>query len=142
MPSATSATTLSPLRVGIGGPADKVVAAGGYQIPNLKADNVKVSFDRLDTALLMPIDPKARPALQLEPILLDLNGLGWTVKLQRQRPRLTPSASPSRIISNWESFSRALLGSATIMMGTVRPRSPFPGASLTGTRLSPPHSAM
>ena len=65
----------SPLvsRAEIDGAAGKLQSADGCQISNLKADQGTVSFDRLDAALPMPVDPKAEPALKLAPILQDLN---------------------------------------------------------------------
>ncbi len=42
-------------------------------IKNLKVADGAVSFDRLDAALPMPIDPRAMPALELAPVLHDLD---------------------------------------------------------------------
>ena len=55
-------------------PTGKVAIATGCEIKNLKVAPKQVSFDRLDEALPMPIDPKAESALKLAPILKDLNG--------------------------------------------------------------------
>lgn len=49
------------------------VRADGCQVSNLKVANGSISFDRLDQALPMPIDPAAEPVLKLAPILEDLN---------------------------------------------------------------------
>jgi lysophospholipase L1-like esterase len=51
----------------------RVVSTSGCQINNLKAASNAVSFDRLDSALPMPIDPRAKPALDLAPVLQDLD---------------------------------------------------------------------
>ena len=53
--------------------ASKVAATEACRISNLKVINGGVSFDRLDDALPMPIDSKAEPALNLAPILDDLD---------------------------------------------------------------------
>lgn len=53
--------------------AKSVVAEEACHIQNLKVADGVVSFDRLDEALPMPIDPPANPALKLAPILDDLN---------------------------------------------------------------------
>jgi len=50
-----------------------VTAAEACQIQNLKFADGIISFDRLDDALPMPIEPPAEPALGLAPILNDLN---------------------------------------------------------------------
>ncbi len=50
-----------------------VVAAEACKVQNLKVADGGVSFDRLDDALPMPIDPAAEPVLKLAPILEDLN---------------------------------------------------------------------
>ncbi len=60
-------------RAEIDGAAGKVVTAEGCRVDNLKVDKGTVSFDRLDDALPMPVDPKAESALKLAPILQDLN---------------------------------------------------------------------
>ena len=51
----------------------RVTASEGCQILNLKVSGKTISFDRLDQALPMPIDPRAQPALKLAPILQDLD---------------------------------------------------------------------
>ncbi len=53
--------------------AKSVVAEEACHIQNLKIADGIVSFDRLDEALPMPIDPPAAAALKLAPILDDLN---------------------------------------------------------------------
>ncbi|HTI70179.1 MAG TPA: SGNH/GDSL hydrolase family protein [Candidatus Limnocylindria bacterium] len=53
--------------------AQKVSAAEACKVTNLKVDGTTISFDRLDDALPMPIDPKAESALKLAPILSDLD---------------------------------------------------------------------
>ncbi|HEY1791499.1 MAG TPA: SGNH/GDSL hydrolase family protein [Opitutaceae bacterium] len=50
-----------------------VDAAQACSITGLKVDGSTVSFDRIDDALPMPIDPKAEPVLELVPITHDLN---------------------------------------------------------------------
>ncbi len=60
-------------RADIDASASKVAAAEGCQIKNLKAGGGVVSFDRVDEALPMPIDPKAEPALKLAPVLAELS---------------------------------------------------------------------
>ena len=60
-------------RVEIDVAAQKVSAAESCKVTNFKVDGTTVSFDRLDDALPMPIDPKAEPALGLAPILTDLD---------------------------------------------------------------------
>ena len=60
-------------RVEIDVAAQKVAAAESCKVTNLKVDGTTVSFDRMDDALPMPIDPKAEPALGLAPILTDLD---------------------------------------------------------------------
>lgn len=57
----------------INGATKTVVAGEACQIQNLKVADGSISFDRLDDALPMPIDPAAEPALKLAPILEDLN---------------------------------------------------------------------
>jgi len=51
----------------------QVVAAEACLVQNLKLVDGIISFDRLDDALPMPVDPAAEPALKLAPILDDLN---------------------------------------------------------------------
>jgi len=53
--------------------AAKVTATTGCRIDKLKVAQGTVSFDRLDDALPMPIDPKAEPALNLAPVLEDID---------------------------------------------------------------------
>jgi lysophospholipase L1-like esterase len=53
--------------------AKSVAKAERCRIENLKVEDGKVSFDRSDEALPMPIDPHAEPALKLAPILDDLD---------------------------------------------------------------------
>lgn len=53
--------------------AKKLNAAENCQIENLSFADGSVSFDRLDQALPMPIDPKAAEALKLAPITDELN---------------------------------------------------------------------
>jgi hypothetical protein len=53
--------------------AKKVVKSDACKISNLNVAEGAVSFDRLDKALPLPIDPKAEPALKLAPILEDLS---------------------------------------------------------------------
>lgn len=50
-----------------------VVSASGCRVTNVKTTNGALSFDRLDGALPMPIDPRAVSALSLAPVLADLN---------------------------------------------------------------------
>jgi lysophospholipase L1-like esterase len=51
----------------------KVAASQGCTVSNLQVADGTISFDRLDNALPMPIDPKAEPALKLAPILDELD---------------------------------------------------------------------
>ncbi|HEY1764594.1 MAG TPA: GDSL-type esterase/lipase family protein [Opitutaceae bacterium] len=51
----------------------KVDASDGCQIENLKTQGDTVSFDRLDEALPMPVDPRAETALSLIPFTRELN---------------------------------------------------------------------
>ncbi len=60
-------------RAEIDGAAKKVTAAAACQIEKLKVADGVISFDRLDEALPMPIDPAAEPALKIAPISDDLN---------------------------------------------------------------------
>ena len=60
-------------RAEIDGAASKVAATEACRIQNLKISDGTVSFDRLDEALPMPIDPNAEPALKLAPIQSELN---------------------------------------------------------------------
>lgn len=53
--------------------SQKVRSVTGAKVSNLKVEGSTVSFDRLDDALPMPIDPKAIPALKLAPILQELD---------------------------------------------------------------------
>ncbi len=50
-----------------------VVATEACKVQNLKVADGTISFDRLDDALPMPIEPAAEPVLKLAPILDDLN---------------------------------------------------------------------
>jgi hypothetical protein len=59
----------------IDGTSQKVLAADGCRIENLKQTGGVVSFDRLDEALPMPIDERAEAALRLAPIMDELNRL-------------------------------------------------------------------
>ncbi|HEY5914634.1 MAG TPA: SGNH/GDSL hydrolase family protein [Verrucomicrobiae bacterium] len=60
-------------RVEIDRAGSKVSAAEGCRVTNLKVAGDSISFDRLDEALPMPIDPRAEPALKLAPILAELD---------------------------------------------------------------------
>lgn len=60
-------------RAEINGTTKAVVTAEACRIQNLKVADGVVSFDRLDDALPMPIDPAAEPVLKLAPILDELN---------------------------------------------------------------------
>jgi lysophospholipase L1-like esterase len=51
----------------------KTASGEHCRIQNLKVAADSLSFDRLDEALPMPIDPRAEPALKLAPILTDLD---------------------------------------------------------------------
>ncbi len=51
----------------------KVASVQSCRVTNLKVDGTSISFDRIDDALPMPIDPDAEPALRIAPILADLN---------------------------------------------------------------------
>ncbi len=53
--------------------AGKVVTGNQCKVENLKKTATDLSFDRLDNALPMPIDPRATAALKLAPITLQLN---------------------------------------------------------------------
>lgn len=50
-----------------------MVAVEACKIQNLQVADGAISFDRLDDALPMPIEPAAEPVLKLAPILDDLN---------------------------------------------------------------------
>ena len=50
-----------------------VVSAEACKVQNLKVADGVISFDRLDDALPLPIDPAAEPVLKLAPILDELN---------------------------------------------------------------------
>ena len=54
-------------------PAGTVTTATRCRLENVKVSGAGVSFDRLDEALPMPIDEKAKPALKLASILDDLS---------------------------------------------------------------------
>jgi hypothetical protein len=60
-------------RAEIDAKAGKVSGASGCRVENLKAANGGVSFERVDDALPMPIDPRAEAALKLAPVLEDLD---------------------------------------------------------------------
>jgi hypothetical protein len=60
-------------RAEIDGAAKTVTAADACRIEKLKVADGVISFDRLDDALPMPIDPAAEPVFKLAPILDDLN---------------------------------------------------------------------
>jgi len=60
-------------RVELDASAKKVAAVQGCQVENLKVTAGSISFDRVDEALPMPIDDRAKPALKLAPVLEDLN---------------------------------------------------------------------
>ncbi len=51
----------------------QVVVAENSQVSNVTLDKGVISFDRLDSALPMPVDDRAEQALQLIPFLEDLN---------------------------------------------------------------------
>jgi lysophospholipase L1-like esterase len=51
----------------------KQVKTEQCQVQNLQINAGKLSFDRVDQSLPMPIDERAQPALQLAPILQDLD---------------------------------------------------------------------
>jgi lysophospholipase L1-like esterase len=63
----------------IDGQALKVEATQACRISNLRAEGRAISFDRLDEALPMPVDPQAEPALHLVPFTHDLNAYELTV---------------------------------------------------------------
>jgi hypothetical protein len=60
-------------RADIDGASHKVVSAEGCRITQLKSEGGVLSFDRLDDALPMPIDTRAEQALQLAPILSEID---------------------------------------------------------------------
>lgn len=60
-------------RVEIDRAGSKVSAAEGCRVTNLKVAGDSITFDRLDEALPMPIDPRAEPALKLAPVLAELD---------------------------------------------------------------------
>jgi len=60
-------------RADIDASGKRVTASEACKIEQLQVNNGTVSFDRLDEALPMPIDPPAEPALKLAPILDDLD---------------------------------------------------------------------
>ena len=60
-------------RVEIDGGAGKTTATERCTVENLRVADGIVSFDRRDEALPMPIDPRAKAALKLAPVLGDLN---------------------------------------------------------------------
>ncbi len=53
--------------------AKKVASAESCSVSNLKVADGMLTFDRLDTALPMPIDSRAQSALRLAPVLEDLS---------------------------------------------------------------------
>jgi lysophospholipase L1-like esterase len=57
----------------------KNVVAKGCSVDNVKADEGKLSFDRLDEALPFPIPDDARTVLPLYPTILDLSQYGLQV---------------------------------------------------------------
>jgi lysophospholipase L1-like esterase len=59
--------------VSIGRRPLRVEASAACRVDNLTEDGDTVSFDRLDDALPMPIDPKADSALAIAPIISDLD---------------------------------------------------------------------
>jgi lysophospholipase L1-like esterase len=74
----------------------KVVRAENCRVSNLKYDNGTLSFDRLDDALPMPVDPRAEPALKLAPVLDDLNRYEMKVTgLAAGRYNLTVDGDPA-----------------------------------------------
>lgn len=60
-------------RAEIAAPAGTVAAAEHCAISNVKVADGGLTFDRLDEALPMPIDVRAKPALKLAPVLDDLS---------------------------------------------------------------------
>jgi len=60
-------------RADIDVPSQKCVAAERCWVRNLSVADGKISFDRLDDALPMPVDARAEPALRLAPVLDDLS---------------------------------------------------------------------
>lgn len=65
----------SPLvsRAEINSKGKKVASVQSCRVSNLKVHGTSISFDRIDDALPMPIDPMAEPVLKIAPILEDLN---------------------------------------------------------------------
>ncbi len=59
--------------VAIDGRTGQVEWARACKIENVKRDNGTIAFDRLDESLPLPIDPKAVAALNLVPLLADLD---------------------------------------------------------------------
>ena len=57
----------------LNGETGKVETADNCQVENLKTQGGSVSFDRLDEALPMPVDPRAETALSLIPFTRELN---------------------------------------------------------------------
>ncbi len=62
-------------RAEIDAKAQKVVAAKGCRVENLKQAGGILTFDRTDSALPMPIDERAEAALKLAPVAEELNQL-------------------------------------------------------------------
>jgi lysophospholipase L1-like esterase len=61
------------------GAAGKVVEAKGCTVDAPKAEEGKISFDRLDESIPFPIPDEARAVLPLTPAVLDLSRCGLTV---------------------------------------------------------------
>ena len=57
--------------VSIGGQPLRVESSAACRVDNLTVEGDAVSFDRIDDALPMPIDPKAESALGIAPIISD-----------------------------------------------------------------------
>jgi len=69
MPSVVSRVELDVARP----QGSQVVAAENTRVSNVTWEKSVLSFDRLDSALPMPIDERAEPALEMIPFLNDLN---------------------------------------------------------------------
>jgi lysophospholipase L1-like esterase len=102
---------------GLGAPADvssadldvtrhlrsKVVSAVNCRVSNVKYAQGVLSFDRLDQALPMPIDPRAEAALKLAPVLDDLSRYELKVAgLKGERFDVTLDGEPAATITNEE----------------------------------------
>ncbi len=72
----------SPLvsRARVDATAPKAGECEGCRVSNVKAAGGVISFDRLDSALPMPVDSRAEPALNLAPILEDLDRYELEIK--------------------------------------------------------------